>query len=171
MDQTPSPRAPSQTQFVMLGVSGVLWLLFWNGVASVGTAGMGRNFAVIGTGCLVTAMWIGVLVTMLSRSHEPRMAAALFMGLFLALDFAWAIAGIAAVQIGPNGSQAVAQNIVYTEVSVALAAAILLPALLRVGAVRLGGVLVVVTAAAAGLAIVGVAKAISVIPSVWTVVN
>ena len=65
---------PSQTQLVVLGISGTLWLLFSNYIASLSPGTGPVNVAVLGTGCLMAVMWIGAVATVLMLKTRPRVA-------------------------------------------------------------------------------------------------
>ena len=149
---------PSQTQLVLLGISGTLWLLFCNFVASLGAGATPDNLAVIGAGCLIAALWIAAVVLVIAARDRTRLLSALLMVTFLIVDFLWAILGGAALGVGRDRGLGVAPNVVFVEVSVALAAAILGPAVLRLSQRRIGTAVVAAVAFALGLAFVLLAR-------------
>ena len=163
----PRRAEPSQTQLVVLGISGTLWLLFCNFVASLGAGSTPSNVPVIGTGFVLAALWVGALVVVVRADDRRQLVSALLMVLFLVADFLWAIFGGATLRVGRNGV-GVAQTLAFVEVSVAVAATTLLPAVLRLRPQRVGAAVCIAAAALLCGGFVLVARIAAVTPRVWT---
>ncbi len=162
---------PSQTQLVLLGISGTLWLLFCNFVASLGAAATPDNLAVIGAGCVIAALWIAAVVLVIAARDRARLLSALLMVSFLVVDSLWAILGGAALGVGRDRGLGVAANVVFVEVSIGLAVVILGLAVLRVTQRRIGAAVVAAVAFVLGLALVLLARFGAVTPILWTIAD